>query len=229
MKIYHGTSSANVSNILLNGITPRGNTESHWDQYPSRNDLVYLSTAYPFYFAHVAAQDDAISAVFEVDTDLLDEDNMLPDEDFIAQCIAHNEEKTVLDVQKDVRDNLEAYDEYWEKSIEGMGNAAHQGIIQPSCLTRLCLFDGKDRWELVMAIMDPTITIMNYRFCKDKYIGIVEWMFGDRDNIPVDLWMESEDEALVKLAVERKAFWADEARDRVGVEVRNLQNVEIGK
>ena len=86
MKIYHGTSSANVDKILLNGITPRGDTESHWDRYPSRNDLVYLSTAYPFYFACVAAQVDEISAVFEVDTDLLDTEWMLPDEDFIAQC-----------------------------------------------------------------------------------------------------------------------------------------------
>ena len=51
LKLYHGTSSRFLDRILKHGIKPRGKGTSQWDKFPSRPDLVYLTTAYPFYFA----------------------------------------------------------------------------------------------------------------------------------------------------------------------------------
>ena len=51
MKLYHGCSVENLRSILLNGLRPRGYTKSNWRKTPSRSDMVYLTAAYPFYFA----------------------------------------------------------------------------------------------------------------------------------------------------------------------------------
>ena len=50
MKLYHGCSLENRA-IFTGGLCPRGEKTSNWKKAPSRSDMVYLTIAYPFYFA----------------------------------------------------------------------------------------------------------------------------------------------------------------------------------
>jgi hypothetical protein len=51
MRFYHGTSARRLTTILKDGIRPRLKTASNWEKMPSRPDMVYLTVAYPLYFA----------------------------------------------------------------------------------------------------------------------------------------------------------------------------------
>ena len=58
MRLYHGTSTAALGGILRGGIHARGKRKTEWDRdgFPSKDFLVYLTTAYPLFFAQNAAQ-----------------------------------------------------------------------------------------------------------------------------------------------------------------------------
>ena len=51
-RLYHGTSFVFASKIMKKGIVPRHGQTSNWKNAPSRRDMVYLTTAYPFYFSN---------------------------------------------------------------------------------------------------------------------------------------------------------------------------------
>jgi hypothetical protein len=51
MKLYHGCSFENLRSIMTTGLHPRLEKKSNWKKAPSRPDMVYLTVAYPFYFA----------------------------------------------------------------------------------------------------------------------------------------------------------------------------------
>jgi hypothetical protein len=51
MKLYHGCSANDLLSIMTNGLCPRSDKKSNWKKNPSRPDMVYLTVAYPFYFA----------------------------------------------------------------------------------------------------------------------------------------------------------------------------------
>ena len=57
--------------------------------------MVYLTTAYPFYFALNASQDDSNAVVFEIDAGRLKQDNFYPDED-IAFLIQRIEQQSLV-------------------------------------------------------------------------------------------------------------------------------------
>ncbi len=65
MKLYHGCSVEHLRSILLNGLSPRADKKSNWKKAPSRSDMVYLTAAYPFYFA---LKHKGIVAVVEIDS-----------------------------------------------------------------------------------------------------------------------------------------------------------------
>ena len=67
MLIYHGTSFKNLDSILNNGIDPRSDGKSNWEEYESRDDMVYLTLAYPFYYAACVAKNDDPLVVFEIE------------------------------------------------------------------------------------------------------------------------------------------------------------------
>lgn len=73
MKIYHGTSNIYTSQILKEGLIPRSTrTNGNWEKHVSRDDLVYLTTAYPWFFAMNTSSGvkdrDARAVVFEIDS-----------------------------------------------------------------------------------------------------------------------------------------------------------------
>lgn len=228
MKIYHGTSSRFLNSILKKGIIPRRKRNGHWEDYPSHPDMAYLSIAYPFYFAACTADNDELSLVLEIDTDLLDEKLFYPDEDFIAQGLA-GPSGDLNKIHNTARRNLAKFRDYWQESINRMGNCCYKGVIPPKAIMRYCLFDRRQRPTLNIAFLDPAISIINYTFMNAKYKGMVQWMFGDIHQLPMATaegffgppLTISDD---IKNSIQKELnFWEDESKNRTGIELRNLR------
>ena len=90
--LYHGTSTKYLDDILSKGITPRHNKGiGNWSGNPSHPLMVYLSDAYPVYFAQ-----QSVNAYNEKNCDsekdepvvlevIVDTKRLYPDEDFLEQ------------------------------------------------------------------------------------------------------------------------------------------------
>jgi hypothetical protein len=222
MLLYHGTTEGVARKSLTQGLTPRGSRKSNWEHScPSRDDLVYLTRSYAPYFAFTASPvsdiyaDIAASAqgeqvrhakwgIIEVDTNRLDMEELVPDEDFLEQAsrsmalppedeIEHSdfaglqlcetmEERTAW-----WRGNVEIFSHLWDKSIEGLGNCAHMGPIPSSAITRIAIYDPKSNPNITMLCLDPSITLMNYKMCGSKHRGVTDWIFGAEVD-PMDLF-----------------------------------------
>ena len=109
MKLYHGTTIRHLDSILAHGLRPRNDASGHWEQFPSRPDMVYLTSAYPFFFAtHTGDEDEngnrrPEKLVVEIDSTRLDQRLLYPDEDFVAQLIAQHTDKSLAEIHDDVR------------------------------------------------------------------------------------------------------------------------------
>lgn len=182
MKLYHGTSASRLDSILSRGLRPRGKQRSNWPSYPSRQDCVYLSSAYAPYFALSATDEGEKSLILEVDVDV---STLLPDEDFVAQSLAGATRVSVESIHDGIRDNLEDYSAYAEDSLRMLGNACHKGVIEASRITRYAIIDWSQQQSLLEFAIDPTISLLNFRLCGGKYRSITAWIFGDRDDFEV--------------------------------------------
>jgi hypothetical protein len=197
MRLYHGTSKTIALAALDQGLLPRAESgvESHWEECPSRDDLVYLTTAYAGYFACHATNELEHWGIVEVDTDLLPEfaEGLVPDEDWLEQsCRCAPDlppEYEALDMQGRTaywRERLHAYQDtgMWLQSIEGLGNCAHVGPIPPEAITRVSIFDPKSNPSMAMTAIDPIISVMNYALCQGKYQALIKWFMGDEITVP---------------------------------------------
>jgi len=190
---------------------------------------VYLTTAYPFFFGLNAVDEDEEDVlVIETDTDLLFEEKLLPDEDFISQALAHEKKESFTEFHKDVRNQLEGYQHHWEDSLEGLGNCAYKGTIAPDQITRYCIFSAKVRREIAMDLISPSISLMNFKILGDAYQQKVAWMFGDVEEYPMFETMfpapviDSKDDGLKEMMEGRKIFWDKQSKDRSGIVVVNV-------
>lgn len=223
MKLYHGTLLKHLPSIQRDGIRPRGKRKGNWKEYPSRHDMVYLTSAYAPFFA-MCANAGGDPLVLEIDTDILDKTNFYPDEDIISQSISQNEKKPLKEVHKQVREHLTAYQQYWQLSLEKIGNCCYRGIIPPAAITRYVTWNVKKQISISMMAMDPTITPINFLLLKGKYVGLIEWLFGDRSDIPTDLpdfEVKSEDESFNKLYAEQAKHWNEASKNRESIIVVN--------
>lgn len=229
-RLYHGTTGKLLPQILAAGIQPRGvsGAEGQWEKYPSREDLVYLTTLYPIYFG-LNAMADGISGgdtvlIVEVATDELPEDLFYPDEDFVAQGIANIRGCPLDEVHDDIVGNIEEYRHLAAHSVQHMGNLAYRGVIPPHAITRYCLLDPAKQTRLAWAGMDPLITPLNFHFCGDKYRSMVAWLFGDRDDWQMGF---HDNEAWARQMEEMKAGSYREIMDgfknRDGITVINMR------
>jgi len=179
VKLYHGTSGSGIGSIIKSGIRPRGRRRGNWKQYPSRADMVYMTTAYPLWFAIQSVSEKCEAVVLEVDSDRLDERLMHPDEDFIAQAVASHKKCGVESIHDEIRKTLEHYQEHWKDSVAHLGNCAFRGVVPFDAVTRYCTIDLENQKPLILNC-DPSISLLNYRFCGEKYRSLVSWLFGDR-------------------------------------------------
>jgi len=187
MKLYHGTSDRYLASILKGGLRPRGRRKkSNWDSYPSRPDCVYLTEAYAPYFAEQATnvKKGERSLIVEVEIDENDE-RLLPDEDFIAQALSTQLKVSIDAVHAGVRNSLEGYAHHALDSLAGLGNVCIKGTVSQAAISRYVVVDFKKQTELWQVCLDPSISLMNYRFCGDKYKTVIKWLFGDREDYSI--------------------------------------------
>jgi hypothetical protein len=103
--LYHGTIGRRADECRVTGIRPRLAGEGVWPEKPSRIDCVYLTTVYGGTYAKTTFDrhgDPAIDemAVIEVDSTLLDENLLLPDEDFLDQCISMKDHRNDMGTRR---------------------------------------------------------------------------------------------------------------------------------
>lgn len=183
--LYHGTSDRFLTDILKRGLAPRGEADSNWEAFPSRPDMVYLTSAYPLYFAQAATEDGERLLIVEVERASLDVDLLHPDEDVIAQSISHQLNIDLETAQEQVLATLERYQHHWEDALNAMGNVAYKGTVEAESITRIARIDlAKLNVHLSMAMMDPMITPLNYRIKGAWYRHFVKWVFGDEPELP---------------------------------------------
>lgn len=192
MKLYHGTTDRIAKKALKKGLLPRAITgRSQWKHTVESNpECVYLTDAYPLYFSVNACDMDfkhTHPAIIEIDTDKLDESNLYPDEDVLAQALKGQD-----DLPKDWTLNQRSHfyrtfmtnykDGAWRESLKAMGTCAYLGSIPPEAITRIAIIDNKKQAALCWTAMDASISIMNYKFMQGKYRALTNWIFGN----PID-------------------------------------------
>lgn len=221
--LYHGTTSSRLTSILRDGLKPRGRRKGNWDQYPSRPDMVYLTTAYAPYFAICAVDEQEQGVIVEVDTSQLDRELLYPDEDFIAQGLAHQRGLPLELIHRQVRRELHNYRHHAGDSITALGNAAYKGTIPPGAITRYALIDGKLQSDLFWIALDPCISPLNYRFMGPKYRSIIAWIMGDRPDFDADGFNNASREMMLQINPDYhrhlQAMWAN----RNGITVHSME------
>lgn len=184
--LYHGTTTKMLASILPAGLRPRGRRKGNWKEYPSRPDMVYLTTAYAPYFALHRASERNKGVIVEVDASRLDPDLLHPDEDWVAQCLAHQRHQPLAKVHEDVRANLQDYQHHALDSLEAMGNIAYRGVVPPQAISRYAIIPYRLYSPLFWIALDPCISPLNYKFCGAKYRSLISWIMGDREDFDCD-------------------------------------------
>lgn len=174
--LYHGTSTKYLDDILSKGITPRHDKDSNWSDNPSHPLMVYLSDAYPVYFAQqsVEVEGDDEPVVLEV---IVDTKRLYPDEDYLEQFTRidpswrNTVEATSMEYRTEwFKDNLTDYKEHYVGSLYGLGNCCHKGLIKPKNIVRYSILDHNK----ILDYSDPTITLQNYQILGGRYRMISE-------------------------------------------------------
>lgn len=192
MIVYHGTSLTRWKKIKRDGLIPRGATgHSNWGHSIDSNpEMIYFTDAYAMHFCLNSIQqfkgkiDKGV--IIEIDTDLLDQSLLMPDEDAIEQIGRHTiddlpKEWNMIQRTKHYRDNIREYaakglDFKW--SMSALGTAAYRGIVPPEAFTRSAVINVKAAAELSFTYMDCQISVLNYKFCQEKYKLLSKMIFG---------------------------------------------------
>ena len=201
MKLYHGTTEKIGRQALTEGLKPRNVTgKSNWKHTVESNPtLIYLTNAYAPYYALNSVKNfrKAKFAIVEIETDLLDETKMRPDEDFIEQATRRDEKnkagikgKTMYGRVKYIRDRIDEFSESWKLSVEHLGNCAYRGVIKPAAITRVSVVDISKCREMCFEAMEPLITLANYKICAAQYRLLTQWFMGKQ--VTLEEWFQSQ-------------------------------------
>lgn len=178
MKLYHGTTASNLNSILDRGLMPRGKRDSRWDDNPSRADSVYLTDSYAPYFCFAGSDAKQMGLVVEVDTERLNDERLLPDEDACEQIMRGKD-----DVKGDLQERVKHYRRLlhcysgrgqWQISLKFLGTCAHHGKIFPRQITRIAVIPSS-----YLLFWDAQISRINYAILGAKYRAMTARLFGD--------------------------------------------------
>lgn len=196
MKLYHGTSSSRFARILKQGrLTPRGRRKGNWSHsVPSHPKAIYLTDAYPAYFAYQqsARQKHQQGVILELDAALLDEQYLIPDEDVLEQIGRGRDDVPGGMVERTLAYRNQAFLAFegtpaWRESLEAMGTVAYYGPegIPLRAITRVAWLDW-DRMDMgiLMRCMDTSVSVLNYAVLKERHRATTQWLFGET----VDFW-----------------------------------------
>ncbi|WP_165074834.1 hypothetical protein [Paludisphaera rhizosphaerae] len=166
MILYHGTMSSHREAIEREGLQPRAVTKrrSNWKgAIRSKRGFVYLTDAYPVYFALAAAKgrDDLLIAKVEVD-----ETHLYPDEDFIAYAMSCGQASV------DPAD----HQPLWQESLTRNGVACTPSISAERILD--CRVICRKSIQVILATGgDAQPTPLNYRVMGGFYRRCIERLF----------------------------------------------------
>ena len=201
VKIYHGTTETIGRRALTEGLRPRNLTgKSNWKHTVESNPtLIYLTTAYAPYYALQAVKElkrDKI-AIIEIETDLLDETKMRPDEDFIEQATRRDKKngagirgKTMNERTEYIRNHIDEFSASWTLSVQHLGNCAYKGVIKKTAITKVSVVDISKCRAMCFEAIEPTITLMNYKICGAQYRMLNRWFMGEP--VTVDEWFQTQ-------------------------------------
>ena len=169
--LYHGTGSASLESILQEGLQPRSKTgvPSHWKEYPSKPEFVYLTSTYPVYFAMAVAGEKDKPVVLKVE---VDENQLYPDEDFLAQFASMQLGVALRDLPIDYHPS--DFKDLWRYALDGSGLVCTPQVNPESILDYKVL----DDIGLAMQIGgDATPHYLNYAVMGNYYQGCVKALF----------------------------------------------------
>lgn len=194
MILFHGTSFAHYESIMKRGILPRQVTggEGTWVIPASGEDRVYLSNCFALYYAVSASEDDDL-LVLAIDTELLDETQLVPDEDAIEQSfsLAPNKLSPMHGTEPGEERRSIAIDmaramqgtRAWNDSIEAIGGCAHIGTIPPSAIVKAVRIDTSNAPGWFWSMCDTSASILSYMTSGITYRDMLEYMMGYRDSV----------------------------------------------
>jgi hypothetical protein len=201
MLLYHGTSLKNGEKILKSGIKPRQAEPGNWErcEVPSHPQCVYLTSVYAGYFAECAAGGDDGWAVFEIDTNQLNPDHLLPDEDYLAQIARRgfpeaewpemggpenagmvryfsryllNYSPKLSRPEGESQITFAGKLASWRESIEDLGTCAYYGGVPRSAMTRAVIWRNTSESPLLaFNWLEPNICLENYRYGGSRHYG----------------------------------------------------------
>lgn len=186
--LYHGTSSSALKKIRETGfLSPRkkiaGIGKGNFGNMPSAKTNVYLTTVYAPYFAMIAAgSSDDQAVVLRINTETLDPENFVADEDAIEQASRGGEQISQKEmVQRTKNAITKAHYLAWKgiftavDSINTLGNCAYNGSISTKAIDDLVVLNKNK----ILYFWDPVINRMNYMICGQKYTELSNELFSN--------------------------------------------------
>lgn len=182
--LCHGTTARLLPTILKEGLVPRADAPSKWEECPSHPERVYLTTAYAFYFGQNAVAEGEDLLVVEAEVDWT---KLVPDEDFLGQSSRGTDWETDFPDLNDrtiaMRDHIDSLPRkskrvLAESSLANLGTVAHIGKIFPAAIRRIAVVPADQVSRIVWQEHDPTITIANYRWVGEQHRAFQESLFS---------------------------------------------------
>lgn len=170
--LYHGTSAARWDDIRQRGLLPRSVTGRRCDwTFQSRQGFVYLTDAYPVYYAMAAADPGDGYLILRVE---VSPDDLYPDEDFISWALAKGNVGEQMKLLPDI--DPAQYKDYWIDSLQGNGMACTPHV-PPNRVTAHRVI-RPDSLDLVLHLGgDALPTPRNYRLFGARYRTALEALF----------------------------------------------------
>lgn len=178
MILYHGTSEEHLEKIKFKGLQPRDETGiSNWDDtIKSKSNLIYLTDCYAIHFACASVKEKSKSNLIVIKVEI-DEEDLLPDEDFIAQVmVLQGSEIDLFELTE--RIDPFAYKHHALDSLNGLGTVAIEEVRPEQ------IIDFRVVTKEVWMGSDPSISLMNHSLCSRYYEKLNQYLFGEIDELP---------------------------------------------
>ncbi len=175
--LYHGTSAKHLEAILKKGLLPRSaHGNSNWEgDIESKAGFVYLTDAYPVYFAYAAAKENEDLAIVRVE---VDEVKLFPDEDYVALCLKTHDPffKNIPLTEINAMIRLEGYRKYWVESLKFNGKVAIRKVPSKQ-ITGHVIIRSDDMNTILATGGDSVPTPLPYKLLGSFYRETIEEMF----------------------------------------------------
>jgi hypothetical protein len=185
--LYHGTSTQFLPNILEEGLLPRKKTKvaSHWEgDVESKPDLVYLTTAYPVFFAIQAVNEPHKPVVLQVSVPI---NKLYPDEDFLAKMLSIQEDHALPLRQYNPLVNPKKNKHLAQDCLRYNGIVAVDKVLPKQIKAHVVL--DLD-WRLMHIGGDSMPIPMNYKILGKFYGNCTAALFSGGIDVAMDIVMQ---------------------------------------